>query len=58
MNTATNDSESVRSRPAQKKVRKVMGEFKDGDLKSSSGQQVTSKAQATAIAINSAKKKK
>lgn len=44
----------------QKKVKKVMGEFKSGDLKSSSGDQVTNPKQAIAIAMSEAgiKKKK
>lgn len=36
------------------KVEKVMGEFKDGDLKSSSGKTVTDKKQAIAIAMSEA----
>lgn len=43
---------------AQKKIGKVMGEFKDSKLKSSSGQKVTSRKQAIAIALSEAKKKK
>jgi hypothetical protein len=38
----------------QKKVGKVMGEFKRGTLKSSSGKKVTKKAQAVAIAMSEA----
>lgn len=38
----------------QKKVEKVMHEFKDGDLKSSSGDKVTSRKQAIAIALSEA----
>ena len=34
------------------KVKKVMGEFKEGKLQSSSGQKVTSKDQAIAIALS------
>jgi hypothetical protein len=34
------------------KVRKVMGEYKEGKLKSSSGQKVTSRDQAIAIALS------
>ena len=40
----------------QKKVGKVMGEYKDGKLKSSSGQKVKSKDQALAIAMSEASK--
>jgi hypothetical protein len=36
----------------QKKVEKVMGEFKRGTLKSSSGQKVKSRKQAVAIALS------
>lgn len=43
---------------AQKKIGKVMGEFKEGKLKSSSGQKVTSKKQAVAIALSEAGKAK
>lgn len=35
-----------------KKVEKVMGEYKEGTLKSSSGAKVTSKKQAIAIALS------
>lgn len=44
-----------------KKVEKVMGEYKRGELKSGSGAKVTSKKQAVAIAMSEAgmsKKKK
>lgn len=41
--------------PAQeRKVHKVMHEFKEGDLKSSSGQKVKSPKQAIAIALSEA----
>jgi hypothetical protein len=36
----------------QKKVEKVMGEFKRGTLKSSSGQKVKSRKQAIAIGLS------
>jgi hypothetical protein len=39
---------------AEKKVGKVMGEFKEGKLKSSSGQKVTNRKQAVAIALSEA----
>jgi len=46
----------------QKKVSKVMREYKSGKLKSSSGKKVTSRKQAVAIALSEAgmarKKKK
>jgi hypothetical protein len=38
----------------QKKVNKVMHEFKEGDLKSSSGSKVKSPKQAIAIALSEA----
>ena len=38
------------------KIKRVMGEFKDKTLKSSSGQKVTSKAQAVAIALSEARR--
>ena len=38
----------------KKKVGKVMGEYKRGTLKSSSGKKVTKKAQAVAIAMSEA----
>lgn len=37
----------------QAKVSKVLGEYKEGTLKSSSGSKVTSKKQAIAIALSS-----
>lgn len=42
------------ARPA--KVKKVMGEFKSGSLKSSSGQKVTNPKQAVAIALSEARR--
>lgn len=39
----------------QDKIRKVMGEFKAGALKSSSGQKVKNPKQAVAIALSEAK---
>ncbi|MES2780840.1 MAG: DUF6496 domain-containing protein [Bacteroidota bacterium] len=41
---------------AQDKVEKVMHEFKHGELKSGSGQKVTSKKQAVAIGLSEARK--
>lgn len=38
-----------------KKVKKVMGEYKRGTLKSSSGRKVTKKSQAVAIALSEAR---
>lgn len=45
------------SEKAQEKVGKVMHEFKEGKLKSSSGEKVTSKKQAVAIGISEAREK-
>ena len=42
----------------QKKVKKVMKEYKSGSLKSSSGAKVTQRDQAVAIAMSEAKKGK
>jgi hypothetical protein len=42
----------------QKKVKKVLEEYKKGALKSSSGQKVSDKAQALAIGYSEAKAKK
>jgi hypothetical protein len=41
-----------------KKISKVMREFKAGELDSSSGQKVTSRKQAIAIALNEARRQK
>lgn len=43
---------------AEKKIGKVMTEFKEGKLKSSSGQKVTNQKQAVAIALSEAGKSK
>jgi hypothetical protein len=43
---------------AAAKIAKVMGEFKDKKLKSSSGNRVKSRDQAVAIAMSEAKRKK
>jgi hypothetical protein len=40
---------------AAQKIGKVMGEYKDGSLKSSSGQKVKSRDQAVAIAMSEAR---
>ena len=42
---------------AAKKIGKVMGEYKEGKLKSSSGDKVKTRAQAVAIAMSEAKKR-
>tara|TARA_R110002020_G_scaffold219343_4_gene427249 strand:+ start:5479 stop:5625 length:147 start_codon:yes stop_codon:yes gene_type:complete len=41
----------------EKKIKKVMTEFKNGQLKSSSGKKVTNKKQAIAIAYAQSNKK-
>ena len=43
------------SEKAQKKIGKVMEEWKDGKLKTSAGKKVTSQKQAVAIGISEAK---
>lgn len=48
-------SKTKYSEKAQEKVGKVMHEFKEGKLKSSSGEKVTSRKQAVAIGISEAK---
>jgi hypothetical protein len=42
---------------AQEKVEKTMHEFKEGKLKSGSGQKVKSRKQAVAIGLSKARKK-
>lgn len=44
------------SKAAQEKIGDVMHEWKEGDLKSSSGQKVKSRKQAVAIGISEARK--
>lgn len=46
------------AKKSQKKIEKVMGEYKEGKLKSSSGKPVKSREQAIAIAISESKKRK
>lgn len=43
------------SKKAQEKIGEVMGEFKEGKLKSSSGKKVTDRKQAVAIGISEAR---
>jgi len=50
-------SKTKYSDKAQDKVGKVMHEFKEGKLKSSSGEKVTDRKQAIAIGISEAKEK-
>ncbi len=47
--------ETVKSRK-RAKVHKVMGEYKRGSLRSSSGQKVTTRDQAVAIAMSEARR--
>jgi hypothetical protein len=64
MCTACSHEDSVRRKPvpkgkkAEAKVHKVMGEFKSGELKSSSGDKVTNPKQAVAIALSEARRAK
>nr|WP_315031072.1 DUF6496 domain-containing protein [uncultured Chryseobacterium sp.] len=48
-------SKTKYSEKAQDKIGKVMHEFKEGKLKTSSGKKVTSRKQAVAIGISEAK---
>lgn len=48
-------SKTKYSEKAQEKVEKVMKEFKEGKLKSSSGDKVTNRKQAVAIGISEAR---
>ncbi|MCJ8153731.1 DUF6496 domain-containing protein [Chryseobacterium sp. SSA4.19] len=48
-------SKTKYSKKAQEKVEKVMEEFKEGKLKSSSGDKVTNRKQAVAIGISEAR---
>ncbi|WP_374441356.1 DUF6496 domain-containing protein [Epilithonimonas sp.] len=50
-------AEKKYSDKAQEKVGKVMKEYKEGKLKSGSGDKVTSRKQAIAIGISEAKEK-
>lgn len=52
----SNFGKLTRSKPAKNKLRKVMREFKEGTLKSSSGPKVTKKKQAVAIALSEARR--
>lgn len=48
-------AEKKYSKKAEDKIGKVMHEFKEGELKSSSGKKVTSRKQAVAIGISEAR---
>ncbi|MDA3615095.1 DUF6496 domain-containing protein [Polluticaenibacter yanchengensis] len=43
------------SKAANKKIEKVMHEYKEGDLKTSAGKKVTDRKQAIAIALSEAR---
>ena len=63
MHTATNDKASAKGplpkgKKGQAKVHTVMSEFKEGELKSSSGAKVTNRKQAVAIALSEARRGK
>ena len=45
----------AKSRKGKHKIKKVMGEFKRGTLRSSSGAKVKKRSQATAIALSEAR---
>lgn len=53
----TERQEMKMDKKGEAKIGKVMGEYKEGKLKSSSGQKVKSRDQAVAIAISEAAKK-
>lgn len=46
-----------RKKAIERKIGKVMGEYKSGDLKSSSGDPVTNRKQAIAIALSEARQR-
>jgi hypothetical protein len=48
----------AQGKQAKEKVRKVMHEYKEGKLKSSSGAKVTSPKQAVAIAMSEARQRR
>jgi hypothetical protein len=50
--------ESMLKKKARSKIQKVMHEYKSGSLKSSSGQKVTDRSQAIAIALSEARRAK
>ena len=47
----------IRTKAAKAKVGTVLSEFKEGTLKSGSGQKVTNRKQAIAIALSEARKR-
>lgn len=58
MTTSRSSIRKQITRPGKKKVKKVMGEYKKGKLKSSSGKKVKKRKQAIAIALSEAQRKK
>jgi hypothetical protein len=53
----SSSSTSGKSRPkGERKIRKVMEEYKEGELRSGSGKAVANRKQAVAIALNEARK--
>lgn len=55
MKTATKRAGTSKKTGGKAKVKKVMHEYKQGSLKSGSGNKVTSKKQAVAIALSEAR---
>jgi hypothetical protein len=58
MTTSRSSIRKQITRPGKKKIKKVMGEYKKGKLKSSSGRKVKKRKQAIAIALSEAQRKK
>ena len=58
MTTSRSSIRKQITRPGKKKVKKVMGEYKKGELKSSSGKKVKKRKQAIAIALSEAQRKR
>jgi hypothetical protein len=58
MTTSRSSIRKQITRPGKKKVKKVMGEYKKGKLKSSSGRKVKKRKQAIAIALSEAQRKR
>ena len=58
MSTSRSSIRKQITRPGKKKVKKVMGEYKKGKLKSSSGRKVKKRKQAIAIALSEAQRKR
>ena len=58
MTTSRSSIRKQITRPGKKKIKKVMGEYKKGKLKSSSGRKVKKRKQAIAIALSEAQRKR